>query len=352
MDFSFSDDQTALRELAARIITDAATNDRFKAADAAGGWDMGLWRTLGEAGLIGIGLPESCGGAGLGILEASIVLEEVGRVSAPVPAFAVMALAAPALAAAGRADLLTSVISGETVVTAAIHEPSGSVHDPYCTVANGAITGTKVCVPAGAIATQFVVTAADGLYLVAASAPGVTIERQDTTTGMPDARITFEGAPCERLGDTAASARMIQIGMTGAAVSVSGACAGAVKLTAQYATTRYQFERPIASFQAVSQRAGDAYIDTEAVRLTAWQAAWRIANDYPADEAVLTAKFWAADGGHRVLNAAHHIHGGVGVDRDYPLYRLYLLVKQLELQLGSATPSLVSLGKILADTPA
>ncbi len=352
MDFSFSEDQIALRGLAQRIIADASTNQRWAAAAAGDGWDLELWRTLGEAGLIAIGLPESCGGGGYTALESSVILEEIGRVSAPVPAFAVMALAAPALAAAGRTDVLSGVAAGTTVVTAAVHEPTGAVGSPVTFVANGKLTGTKVCVPAGTIASHFVVTTTDGLYLVASGADGVDIERQDTTTGMPDAMVTFNDAPCERLGNGAASERMIQLGMIGASVMTSGACAGALKLTADYATTRKQFDKPIASFQAVSQRAGDAYIDSEAVRLTAWQAAWRVANGFDASEAVLSAKFWAADGGHRVLNAAQHIHGGVGVDRDYPLHRLYLLVKQLELQLGSATPSLLSLGKILAATPA
>jgi alkylation response protein AidB-like acyl-CoA dehydrogenase len=132
---------------------------------------------------------------------------------------------------------------------------------------------------------------------------------------------------------------------------VAGACAAALELTAEYTKGREQFGRPIASFQAVSQRAADAYIDTEAVRLTAWQAAWRLDQGLPASGEVAIAKFWASEGAQRVVHAAHHLHGGVGVDRDYPLHRYFLLVKQAELALGSATPSLQRLGRILADTP-
>jgi alkylation response protein AidB-like acyl-CoA dehydrogenase len=112
-----------------------------------------------------------------------------------------------------------------------------------------------------------------------------------------------------------------------------------------------QFERPIASFQAVSQRAADSYINTEAVRLTAWQAAWRLSEGMPAAEQVASAKFWACDGGLQVLHAAQHLHGGVGVDRDYPLHRCFLWGKQIELTLGSTMPTLVRLGGLLADTP-
>ena len=101
----------------------------------------------------------------------------------------------------------------------------------------------------------------------------------------------------------------------------------------------------------MSQRAADAYIETEAVKLTAWQAAWRLDVGMPASTQVATAKFWAAEGAQHVLRAAHHLHGGVGVDRDYPLYRYYLLAKQMELDLGSETPTLARLGKMLADAP-
>ena len=112
--------------------------------------------------------------------------------------------------------------------------------------------------------------------------------------------------------------------------------------------SRFKFERAIATFQAVSQRAADAYIDTEAIRLTAWQATWRLAHDLRAAEQVATAKFWAAEGGQRALHAAQHIHGGVGVDRNYPLHRYFLAGKQLELSLGSATPQLLRLGRLIA----
>ena len=128
-------------------------------------------------------------------------------------------------------------------------------------------------------------------------------------------------------------------------MQVAGACAAALELTAEYTKTAEQFGKPIATFQAVGQRAADAYIDTEAVRLTAWQAAWRLAEGCPAAAEVAVAKYWADEGGQRVVHAAPHLHGGVGVDRDYPLHRYFLLTKQLELTLGGANASLLRLGR-------
>ncbi len=98
----------------------------------------------------------------------------------------------------------------------------------------------------------------------------------------------------------------------------------------------------------MQQRAADAYIDTEAIRLTTWQAAWRLAADRPATTEVAIAKFWASEAAHRVVYAAQHLHGGIGVDVDYPLHRYYLWSKQIELTLGSGTRQLARLGADLA----
>ena len=98
----------------------------------------------------------------------------------------------------------------------------------------------------------------------------------------------------------------------------------------------------------MQQRAADAYIDVEAMRTTMWQAAWRISEGLDADHAVAVAKFWAAEGGQRVVSAAQHLHGGMGSDIDYPLYRYTLWSKWVELAFGGATPTLARMGEALA----
>src|SRR5690606_12591800 len=116
-------------------------------------------------------------------------------------------------------------------------------------------------------------------------------------------------------------------------------------------STRQQFGRRIAEFQAVSQRAADAYIDTQMVRLTAWQAVFRLAQGWEADTEVQAARFWAGDGAMRVVHAAQHVRGGLGVDTSYPLHRYFLWAKQVEHTLGTPTRALVRLGAALADEP-
>lgn len=347
MDFSFTEDQLALRDLTRQIATDHCTATQLRSiAESDSGTDLALWQKLADAGLVGIAAPESAGGSGLDWIEAAIVLSEVARASAPVPAFATLALALAALDAAP--EVQRAVVSGATTIAGAIHEPIGDAFAPHTTFDAGHVTGVKTCVMHGNLASAFVVTTNDGLVLVEADQPGVTVKSQRTSTDAPDAHVIFDNAQAQRLGDQLAQNALLWRGISAAAVMSAAACEEALRLLSEYAVERHQFDKPIASFQAVSQRAAEAYIDTEAVRLTAWQAAWRLSQGLPAERELLIAKFWAAEGGWRAVHGALHIHGGVGVDRDYPLHRHFLLQKQMELHLGSATPSLLALGKRIA----
>lgn len=137
-------------------------------------------------------------------------------------------------------------------------------------------------------------------------------------------------------------------GLVAQSASILGMAARALRLTAKYATERRQFGRAIGTFQAVGQRAADAFVDVETIRVASWRAAWLLDDDQPATDEVLVASYWAKEAGARVVNAAQHIHGGIGFDRDYPLYRYFLGVKTLEQRLGSATGCLNDLGRRLA----
>ena len=128
----------------------------------------------------------------------------------------------------------------------------------------------------------------------------------------------------------------------------AGVCEAALRLTATYTSERRQFDTPIATFQAVAHRCANAYMDTEAIRLTAHQAAWRLDDGMDAAEQLAIAKFWAAEGAERVVHAAQHLHGGIGVDLDYPVHRTFRWAKHLELSLGGGTAHLRKLGALIA----
>ncbi|MFI5041048.1 MAG: acyl-CoA dehydrogenase family protein [Acidimicrobiales bacterium] len=367
MDFSLSPAQDAVADLADRIFSDRLTAERFKEVDAATPrFDRELWTELAKAGLLSVSVPEADGGGGEGFLATALMLEQAGKHAAPVPLLAATVLGALPIARFGsdeqRSTMLPALGRGELLVTAALSEAGSDLLHPATTAiaVDGAwrVSGAKLCVPAGAISNIFLVAASTadggaGVFVVGADAPGVKVEPLITTTRDPEANVAFDGAPAERLGRDGEVLTWITLHGTAAMCSVmAGLCKRVVSLTAEYTKTREQFERPIASFQAVAQRAADAYIDAEAVQLTSRQAAWRLSEGLPASEEVAIAKFWASEGGQRVVHAAQHLHGGMGVDRDYPLHRFFLLAKQLELSLGGATAQLLKLGAILASQPA
>ena len=362
MDFSFSEEQQAVRELAAQVIGDSVDNERLRAMREAGEHlDRALWQRLADTGLLGLAVPEADGGGGQGFVALTLVLEQIGRFVAPVPYYASAVLAALPIARFGsltqRAALLPSLLDGTSIATGAYQEVGSDADDPATSAsADGgrwSIAGQKDFVPAGIDADHFVVSArtsaGPALFLVAAAANGVDVLRQDTTTGIPEARITFTDALAEMLTDDPAALRWVIDHATTALCAMGlGVCETALKMTAEYVSTRRQFDKPLANFQAVGQRAADAYIDTEAIRLTTWQAAWRLEQGLPVEAEVAIAKFWLAEGGQRVAAAAQHLHGGIGVDRAYPLHRFYLWAKWLQLSLGGASDHLQRLGALMA----
>ena len=179
-----------------------------------------------------------------------------------------------------------------------------------------------------------------------------------TTTGQPASRMQLERVRVSAdtvLGSVEDGRQILEWMLLHATAAQCaqglGVCEAALEQTAQYIVERKQFGQPIAMFQAVGHRAADAFIDIQGIRLTALQACWRVAAGLPAEKEVALAKYWLAEAGARVVAATQHLHGGVGVDRDYPVHRFYLWAKQLELDLGGSTAQLRRIGRILAEMP-
>ena len=375
MDFSFSDEFSDLAELTRTILADHATPERLAEVEAAGDrFDRALWTDLAKAGVLSAALPESVGGSGLGLLEQCAVLVELGRAVAPVPYLCSVVQAASAIAEFGtdaqRATWAVPAAAGELVLTAALSEEVGDDPARPATTAERAgasaqwqVHGSKVAVQAGPAAKLFLVTAetAVGLtvFLVTPEDSGVTVRRQQIVDGDVDGLVELDNVVLgddRVLGEPGGGAAVVDWlttrGTVGLCALQAGVSAECLQMTADYATSRVQFERPIATFQAVGQRLADCYIDVEAIRLTLWQAAWRLSKNLPAHNEIATAKFWAADGGHRTGHAAVHIHGGVGIDVDYPLHRYFVATKRIEFSLGGATTQLRRIGTALAAEPA
>ena len=371
MDFALSEEQTALRDLAGQILSEQLPPERLRDIDAGDDWFAAdTWAELAKADLLGLSLPEAHGGGGYGFFELALVLEQVGRNVAPLPALATLVLGALPIAEFGtdeqQAAWLPGVIDGSVLLTAGLSEGTDGLPPevPATTATRSGdgwtIRGTKRLVPGAVHAARILVPARTGdgtstVFLVDPAASGVTAEVNHGPNLEPLTTLTFDGVAVTDAdvlgavdGGAAVTAWIADRAVAGYCALTAGVCEAAVRTTATYTSERRQFDTPIATFQAVAHRAADAYIDTEAVRLTAYQAAWRLGEGLPAAEELAIAKFWAADGAHRVVHAAQHLHGGIGVDTDYPVHRSFRWAKHLELSLGGGTAHLRRLGALLA----
>lgn len=372
MDFSLTAEQDDAAALARAILTDRCTQERLREVEAGEDrFDRDLWKQLGDAGLLGLSLPENLGGAGYGLLELSSVVIEAGRAVAPVP-LAWHAVTAMALAEFGsdaqKQAWVPAAAAGDNVLTSALSEDRGDAPErPTVSAERGSdgwrITGAKTVVPSGAVADLFVVPAdtAEGVtvFLVRPDDVGVSVERQRVGDGDSTARLELTnvlGGDDRVLGVAGQGTeltRWLTARLTvGLCALQLGVAEGALELTSKYAGTREQFGRPIGTFQAVSQRLADGYIDLQGIRLTLWQAAWRLSEGLPADIEVATAKLWAADAGHRIAHTTVHVHGGVGIDLDGGAHRYFTAAKRIEFTLGGATEQARVIGRALAAEPA
>jgi alkylation response protein AidB-like acyl-CoA dehydrogenase len=376
MDFKTTEAADDLGGLVRTITESVCTAERQRELDGLDErFDRDLWGKLIEADILSTAAPESLGGGGFGVLEQVAVLVALGRQLASVPYLESVVLGAGALAKFGSEALqqewATPAINGEKIIAVALDGEMGE--GPVQATASGKLTGSRTQVAYGPVADAFLVPAETDsgtkVFLVATGDPGVTVTSLDTTGHGSVGHLELQGVEAgqvvggvgalpsqaggpPRVQGGEVLAWLTTHGNLGRSAYQLGVLERALELTSTYAREREQFDRPIGSFQAVSSRLADDYIDIKALRLTVTQAAWRLSEDLPADIEVNTAAFWAAEAGHRVAHTTVHVHGGVGIDLDHPVHRYFLAAKQTEFAVGSATGQLLRIGRELADTPA
>ncbi|WP_327258992.1 MULTISPECIES: acyl-CoA dehydrogenase family protein [unclassified Streptomyces] len=394
MDFVPTEEQTAAQGLAARIFGDLSTHERL--AGAGTGTDTELWKELCAAGL-------TAAVEEIGLLGLVLLLEEQGRTTAQVPFAASCVYGLLAVASHGtdeqRDRLLPPLRDGTAVATGAFPACGGMRAD-----GEGRLSGSVPYVPWLRDASLVLVADSDrGLWIVRTGDPGVATEPVETTAPWSAARLVLDRAHGERLGgegtrgegfggegtrgerlggegtrgerlggDRAREERLRGAGAYGeplghvenvsraeayehvlAASRIAfaglqaGVCAGSLARAVAHTNTREQFGRPLSTKQAVLLRAADAHMDTEAIRVTAYEAAWRHDTGLPYGTQALTAAWWASEAGTRVVHAGQHLHGGTGADLDHPVHRHFLWGRQLDAYLGCGSEVLQELGQSL-----
>ncbi|MFD0361695.1 acyl-CoA dehydrogenase family protein [Nocardia sp. GCM10030253] len=369
MDFTPTEAQLDLARLTGEVCGKLVTADRLRELDkTAVRFDEPLWASLAETGVLAAALPETVGGNGFGPLEQSAILRELGKHVAAVPYLWSVVLGAGALAAFGtdaQRDWATQAGAGSAILTAALaEEQNWEPTKPTTTAVEGGggwrVTGAKLAVPFAAQASRILVPAtASGraaVFLVDPSDASVQVTAQQVTDLSAEYSLEFTDTPAELIGSVDNGAEILDWLLTRAWLGLSsqqlGTVERALELVADYAREREQFGKAVGSFQAVAQRLADGYIDVQGLRLAVTQATWQLSENLPSAEAVHTAKFWAADAGHRVAHTVVHVHGGVGIDRDHIVHNYFTAAKHNEFALGGATDHLRAIGSRLAETPA
>lgn len=303
MDFALDETQRAVADLTRDVLA------REPDPDSA-------WKALGQAGLLS--------GEGLGVLETALVLAEVGRAAAPLPAFSTLALGVLPLVYCGAErhhQLLPPVAAGERFLTAALR---GEV-----TADGDRLSGTAIGVPDAARAHRILVPAGGTVFVVARE--DVTLTETYSASGAPEHTVHLDEAPGDRLCDTA---ELWRFALAGACAYGDGLLAGALSLTAEHIRTREQFGKPLATFQAVAQQIADVYIASRTLHLAAWSAIWRLAEGRAPDPDLAIAAYWLTEEAMPALHTCHHLHGGLGVDAGYAMHRYYSATKDLVRLLG------------------
>jgi alkylation response protein AidB-like acyl-CoA dehydrogenase len=365
MDFSTTEAAKDLGGLVDTIVDAVCTPAHQRELDGLDQrFDRDLWRKLIDSDILTSAAATQVGGDGFGVLEQVAILVALGHQLAAVPYLESVVLGAGALARFGSEELQQSwgaqAVAGEKILTVALDGEMGD--GPVQAVGAGdgqRVTGSRTLVFYGPAADAFLVPAetesGTAVFLIAADDPGVTVTPLETTGLGSVGHLALDGVAVDgsrQVGGGDVVAWLRTISNLGRSAYQLGVLERGLHMTAEYARTREQFDRPIGSFQAVGQRMADGYIDVKGLRLTLTQAAWKVAEDIPAEIDVASAAFWAADAGHRVAHTIVHIHGGVGVDTDHPVHRYFLAAKETEFALGGATGQLRQIGRELAETPA
>jgi alkylation response protein AidB-like acyl-CoA dehydrogenase len=331
VDFELSEDQLALQGAARSLLDDRADHDHVRAHMASGRpIDTGLWQVMAEQGWLGVTLAEDAGGLGAGWVEAVVLLEEIGRHTAPVPFLPSLLALDVLVASEGQGDeWIAGLSSGERIGCV------GWSRDPAALEAERSAAGWTVSgrvgpVEGASVADVAVVVASGRVFAVDLAALGRPPGEPAMDVTRTLSWLSFDRAPAVHLGDAALAEGVVDRGAVGASAELLGGGARVLELAVQYAKDRIQFDQPIGSFQAIKHRCADMVVDVEGMRSSTWYAAWALsAGQQDTSIAASTAKVWSTDAAKRVMASGLQVHGGIGFTWEHDLH-LYMKRSQFD----------------------
>ena len=361
MDFSEQLHQAEIRDSLEKILSEHCSQENLKEYDSKFKHDKNLLSLLSRNGYLGLGLNEKYGGSGEDLYDLGILFEQLGYHAAPLSLSGCLVDVAQTIQKFSNEEsckeILSSIIAGE-IYTSAILEPSNQDPENPMTTAiiendQLIISGTKYLSEIASIAKSILISAnsGEGVLLVLVESDKVKLTKLYSTANSPlfkveldSVRISKESIIHEQGRGLEALRYLIQISMVMRSYIALGITEKMTSLVAGYTSEREQFGRVIGTFQAVSHRAADCFIELECLRLVNQQASINLNTDLDCENNALVSKIWAGNACHKISYSAQHLHGGMGVDKDYVLWRYCLLAKECELINGSASQNIDRLG--------
>jgi alkylation response protein AidB-like acyl-CoA dehydrogenase len=352
----FSEEQEELRGSVRRFFEDRSPSAEVRRLmQTSEGYSPPVWEQMAtQLGLQGLAIPERYGGMGFGYVDLAIVLEEAGRALLCAPYFATVALAANALLSSGDGDAcasyLPSIAAGETIATLALSEDSGRWDEDGSTLsaersgAGWALSGHKSFVLDGHLANLVLVVARtrSGLSLLAVEggAEGLTrtpLPTLDQTRKL--ARLELTRTPARLIGVEGGAwpglSRTLDLAAIALAAEQVGGAQRCLDMSVGYAKVRYQFGRPIGSFQAIKHKCADMLLQVESARAAAHYAAWAAAEDSPeVPVAASLAKATCSEAYFRAAADNIQVHGGIGFTWEHDAHLYFKRAKSSQLFLG------------------
>ncbi|WP_439031627.1 acyl-CoA dehydrogenase family protein [Gordonia terrae] len=320
-----------------------------------GGFDEDGWRALVDAGLLALPLPAALDGDEVDESGLLPLLRRMGRAAAVTPALG--SLTAALVFAKADAESVWArhgaALTGGNWVSVAIGEHGDALTaTPSTTVRGGRLTGTKVGVLHADGAALLLVATDAGVVAVSPDAQGITVTRTPASSGWGEYTVTFDDVPVDDADIVVRDLSVLRDRYRLALCAYGdGLVAGATRLTADHVSTREQFGKPIALFQAVGQQLADIYVVGRSMELSTTAAAWRLSEGLDAATDLAIAAYWLAEEIPPTMRTMTHLHGGIGVDITYPLHRYFSLAKDLARLVGGAGVRLDELADI-TDVPA
>jgi 3-oxo-4-pregnene-20-carboxyl-CoA dehydrogenase alpha subunit len=306
------------------------------------------WDALVAGGVTALAVPDRLGGDGLGLSEVATALTEVGKHGTVSPALATLGLGTVVLldlASDAQQDRYLAGVAKGSVLTAALNEAGAPLPDrPATTFAGGKLNGTKVAVPYAGQAEWIVVTADNAVVVVSPKADGVQLTKTPTSNGGDEYTVTFSDAEADGVLEDAKVHRVNQLALATIGAFASGLVAGALRLTADYVASRHQFGKPLSTFQTVAAQLAEVYIASRTLTLAATSVVWRLSEGRDADDDLDVLGYWLASQAPPVMQICHHLHGGMGMDIDYPMDRYYSTIKDLARLVGGPSHRLDLVG--------